>query len=215
MDSSADGVRGHRIAPFGNPRIKGCLRLPADYRGLPRPSSPAIAKASVMRLNSLPAEIEKTLSGVAVQGLCLLPSPVPEHGDGTCLGSVVILFAPDYIYFIVTWIVKELVGAPGLEPGTSSLSEKRSNQLSYAPENFSRAIAAMPFGIDNSFFTIGGAEGIRTHDILLAKQALYQLSYGPVSLGRLKRLLWEASSAIPCDRWLAALLGRLVSLKRR
>ncbi len=26
-----------------------------------------------------------------------------------------------------------MVGAPGLEPGTSSLSEKRSNQLSYAP----------------------------------------------------------------------------------
>ena len=26
----------------------------------------------------------------------------------------------------------------------------------------------------------GGAEGTRTHDILLAKQALYQLSYGPL-----------------------------------
>ena len=30
-------------------------------------------------------------------------------------------------------IVSGMVGAPGLEPGTSSLSEKRSNQLSYAP----------------------------------------------------------------------------------
>ena len=56
-----------------------------------------------------------------------------------------------------------MVGAPGLEPGTSSLSEKRSNQLSYAPAG-----------------NIGGAEGTRTHDILLAKQALYQLSYGPL-----------------------------------
>ena len=46
-----------RIAPFGNPWIKGRLRLPADYRGLPRPSSPAAAKASVMRPNSLSAEI--------------------------------------------------------------------------------------------------------------------------------------------------------------
>ena len=27
---------------------------------------------------------------------------------------------------------------------------------------------------------LGGAEGTRTHDILLAKQALYQLSYGPL-----------------------------------
>ena len=44
-----------RIAPFGNPRIEDCLRLPTDYRGLPRPSSPVAAKASVMRPNSLPA----------------------------------------------------------------------------------------------------------------------------------------------------------------
>ena len=29
-----------RVAPFGHPRIHGCSRLPADFRGLPRPSSP-------------------------------------------------------------------------------------------------------------------------------------------------------------------------------
>ena len=29
-----------RVAPFGHPRIKGSSRLPADFRGLPRPSSP-------------------------------------------------------------------------------------------------------------------------------------------------------------------------------
>ena len=46
-----------------------------------------------------------------------------------------------------------LVGVPGLEPGTSSLSGTRSNQLSYTPES-------------------GGAEGTRTPDILLAKQVL-------------------------------------------
>ena len=28
------------VSPFGHPRIHGCMRLPADYRGLPRPSSP-------------------------------------------------------------------------------------------------------------------------------------------------------------------------------
>ncbi len=46
---------GRRIAPFGDPRIIGRMRLPADYRGLPRPSSPAVAKASIMRPDSLPA----------------------------------------------------------------------------------------------------------------------------------------------------------------
>ena len=69
MDSCGDDGRSRRIAPFGNPRITGCLRLPVDYRGLPRPSSPAIAKASVMRLNSLPAKNTSLFPG----------GPHPEH----------------------------------------------------------------------------------------------------------------------------------------
>ena len=36
----------HRVSPFGNPRINACVRLPEAYRSLPRPSSPAGAKAS-------------------------------------------------------------------------------------------------------------------------------------------------------------------------
>src|SRR5690606_35820733 len=35
-----------RVSPFGNPRIKGCSRLPAAYRRVPRPSSPLGTKAS-------------------------------------------------------------------------------------------------------------------------------------------------------------------------
>jgi hypothetical protein len=37
------------VAPFGNLRIKACLPLPEAYRSLPRPSSPADAKASIVR----------------------------------------------------------------------------------------------------------------------------------------------------------------------
>ena len=36
-------------------------------------------------------------------------------------------------YVPVTFALREVVGAPGLEPGTSALSGPRSNQLSYAP----------------------------------------------------------------------------------
>ena len=36
------------VAPFGNPRIKGCWRLPVAYRSLLRPSSPLNAKASII-----------------------------------------------------------------------------------------------------------------------------------------------------------------------
>ncbi len=46
------GVRGYdpsRVAPFGDLRIKGCLRLPEAYRSLPRPSSLPGAKASTLR----------------------------------------------------------------------------------------------------------------------------------------------------------------------
>ena len=38
-----------RVSPFGDPRIKACLRLPEAYRSLPRPSSPSGAKASTVR----------------------------------------------------------------------------------------------------------------------------------------------------------------------
>ena len=37
-----------RVVPFGDPRIKGHLHLPAAYRSLSRPSSPVRAKASAM-----------------------------------------------------------------------------------------------------------------------------------------------------------------------
>ena len=37
------------VSPFGDPRIEGRVRLPGDYRGLPRPSSTSCAKASAVR----------------------------------------------------------------------------------------------------------------------------------------------------------------------
>src|SRR6266508_4475862 len=36
------------VAPFGDPRIEACLRLPEAYRSLPRPSSLLCAKASTV-----------------------------------------------------------------------------------------------------------------------------------------------------------------------
>ena len=45
-------VTGHgpgRVPPFGHPGIEGRLRLPRDYRGLPRPSSASCAKPSAAR----------------------------------------------------------------------------------------------------------------------------------------------------------------------
>ena len=58
---------------------------------------------------------------------------------------------------------QELVGSSGLEPPTSRLSGARSNQLSYEP-------------------IFGGDERVRTDGLLLARQALSQLSYTPIGL---------------------------------
>ena len=37
------------VSPFGNPRVKACLRLTGAYRSLPRPSSTVSAKAFTAR----------------------------------------------------------------------------------------------------------------------------------------------------------------------
>ena len=68
-----------------------------------------------------------------------------------------------------------MVGPDGFEPSTPRLSSACSNQLSYEPEI---GKDNLPTGADN-----GGAGRIRTGDILLAKQALCQLSYDPI-IGR-------------------------------
>ena len=54
------------------------------------------------------------------------------------------------------------MGSSGLEPPTSRLSGVRSNQLSYEP--------------------FGGDDRVRTGGLLLARQALYQLSYTPTQV---------------------------------
>ena len=65
-----------------------------------------------------------------------------------------------------------VVGSSRLELPTSRLSGARSNHLSYEP-------IALP--------VVGGDEGIRTLDPLLAGQVLSQLSYTPISLDVLSK----------------------------
>ena len=80
-----------------------------------------------------------------------------------------------------------MVVADGLEPSTPALSRRCSNQLSYATIRVS-----------------GGAGRSRTDDILLAKQALYQLSYGPGSgpgRRRAGRPVETGSLSLLSDAW--------------
>ena len=68
----------------------------------------------------------------------------------------------------------KVVGLTGVEPVTLRLSSACSNQLSYRPITWLRKLP-------------GGAEEIRTPDILLAKQTLYQLSYSPNGIMHVRR----------------------------
>ena len=73
-----------------------------------------------------------------------------------------------------------LVGSSGLEPPTSRLSGARSNHLSYEPVSLSADSVFSGFLFLLSVPGLGGDDGIRTHDPLLAGQVLSQLSYTPI-----------------------------------
>ena len=88
------------------------------------------------------------------------------------------LFSPRIYFLYAVFKVlcsrskEQLVGSSGLEPPTSRLSGARSNHLSYEPI----------FTVVNSAVltcSLGGDDGIRTHDPLLAGLVLSQLSYTP------------------------------------
>ena len=78
-----------------------------------------------------------------------------------------------------------MVVADGLEPSTPALSRRCSNQLSYATIRVS-----------------GGAGRSRTDDILLAKQALYQLSYGPFGVSGIGAGVRRQSDPVAAIRFL-------------
>ncbi len=52
----------HQVTPFGNLRIKACLRLPEAYRSLSRPSSPVGTKASTVCPSKLDSLFKETAS---------------------------------------------------------------------------------------------------------------------------------------------------------
>ena len=73
---------------------------------------------------------------------------------------------------------QEMVGLGRFELPTSPLSGVRSNQLSYRPLLMG-PIARYGSRLKPAEPPTGGANRDRTGDLLLAKQALSQLSYGP------------------------------------
>jgi hypothetical protein len=91
-----------------------------------------------------------------------------------------------------------MVGVTGFEPVTLRLSSACSNQLSYTPIKPILACRAVARGrlvppSASLRAKAGGAEGIRTPDLQLAKLPLYQLSYSPTFIYDLR--LWICGHA--------------------
>jgi hypothetical protein len=140
--------------------------LPEAYRSLLRPSSPDEAKASINCCNWFMQTLN--ILGVYLTHLHYL-SIYPKNFQRTKLVCSYITCSPQPK--LRSRPAGEMVGPDGLEPSTPRLSSACSNQLSYEPKNGkSRTRWGRNFG---------GAGRVRTGDPLLAKQVLYQLSYGP------------------------------------
>ena len=91
---------------------------------------------------------------------------------------ILLLYSVFNEHFLSEALLSSVVGSSGLEPPTSRLSGARSNHLSYEPIKLfdvSR-LSRLSF----TAFAVGGDDGIRTHDPLLAGQVLSQLSYTPI-----------------------------------
>jgi hypothetical protein len=165
-----------RVAPFGNPRIKGCLHLPEAYRSLPRPSSLPRAKASTLRpflldfYFQLPTDKRRT-------GTDPFPRPQP------CRSWLETSFPPTRL----VRLVKEPAGGCPRSRALPSRTKTfpahcRRRRLLHAPLRAGRSrrprTAALPArrGWRQWLRAAGGEYRARTGDLLLAKQALSQLS---------------------------------------
>ncbi len=141
------------------------------------------------------------------------PSPKPMAGTArSTLSNPPAIFRPlssDFrlagsaIGRLGDWQARQLVGPGRLELPTLRLSGVRSNHLSYGPPSANEVSAGFRMERRSpaplAQLQAGGAERDRTDDLLLAKQALSQLSYSPsaneVSASRRQWLPQEAARA--------------------
>ena len=125
-----------RVAPFGHPRIKGRSRLPVDFRGLPRPSSPPGAKASSVRLVSLVAlarlRARFPRPGIALVSRRREPLSGTPRLSSSCLLSFHPVKEPGGSARVVARTAARVENA-GLEPATPGLQSRCSSRLSQSP----------------------------------------------------------------------------------
>jgi hypothetical protein len=172
------------VAPFGDPGITDRSHLPRAFRSVPRPSSPLSAKAST-RCPSLALDVHHT---AAHRGKTPFPRPwgrSPRAKRGPRCAK-----RPRMKTLLGQASRRRREAYPprshdklSLHPSINSRRAGRSRAVSLASPNADRAAfgvaRATPIASSQRCCDRGGGERIRTDDLLLAKQALSQLSYTP------------------------------------
>ena len=161
-----------RVSPFGNLRIKVCSQLPEAYRSVLRPSSPLSAKAFTKCPSALdcktvirrgkPTHSVPQYTRVFAANRRTQHRPRGRNKVSPAIGSK----SAHSIHND-----KELLAEfPPIQPPESGL------KLLF-PTSSNGRVRANPGKSGQT----GGGERNRTDDLLLAKQALSQLSYTPIS----------------------------------
>ncbi len=172
-----------RVSPFGNPRIKACSQLPAAYRSVLRPSSPLSAKASTKCPYCACSNSITRRGKPRREHPTARTSPRRHTQDATRI-------RPAGRTRCVPWSKPihddKRARPPGTGPGPS-LQPRAAHPSAHLPGlgyfvsilrvSGARRPAVGCFRVTRR--SSGGADRDRTGDLLLAKQALSQLSYSP------------------------------------
>ena len=177
------------VAPFGDPGITDRSHLPRAFRSVPRPSSPLSAKAST-RCPCFALDHRIAVTGDAAPPPRTGPNPMPSPQQRRAAVSMKTLLSdslrpssacprPVRLGHITT------LSSPFNQPRRgcprrcrSIFSERRARACAANRQHPSVQLGytCRPAKL---CFAGGGGERIRTDDLLLAKQALSQLSYTP------------------------------------
>ena len=180
-----------RVSPFGDPRINGRSPLPAAYRSVLRPSSPLSAKAST----KCPSTLDPTANPTR-------RDKPPDHSGRfapTRHAAIGLLSTSSHSFTTAGQVGTQDPGATPCGATTSDLAPTERPPAAAQPIHNVQQPDGDPPDIparhnrrQNPFLppripipsahtpANGGAERDRTDDLLLAKQALSQLSYSPV-----------------------------------
>ena len=179
------------VAPFGDPGITDRSHLPRAFRSVPRPSSPLSAKAST-RCPCFALDHRTTAAHRAKPRASPRQRRAAVSHEDTSLGqSGQALLAPACPPRSHHNSLFTLQPTPPRSPAAVSLNLLRTSRaplgrtrLAQRTGSISRCSPAAPVSrkthaLARLGFAGGGGERIRTDDLLLAKQALSQLSYTP------------------------------------